>query len=346
MTGRLGTGTHSVPIDPDAPATGGGLFGLPFAPDEARLVVIPVPFEATTSYGRGTANAPARILTASHQVELNDPQTGDPWKAGIAMLPIDPRVEQWNADACAEALPIIAAGGANTPELQARLAKVNTIGAELNTWLYERTRECFAAGSIPAIVGGDHSVSFGAIRAAAEQYRGLGILHVDAHADLREAYEGFTWSHASILYNVHERIPNLGHIVQVGIRDFGLAEAQRIEAWGNLTAFTDAEIGWELLCGEPWMRIAARVVRPLPRKVWVTFDVDGLDPSLCPATGTPVPGGLGWREVLLLLQLLAEDHDIVGFDLVEVGDGEWDANVGARLLYKLAGWAINTSDRK
>ena len=169
---------------------------------------------------------------------------------------------------------------------------------------------------------------------------------MDAHADLREAYEGFTWSHASILYNVHERLPNLGHIVQVGIRDFGVAEGARIEAWGNLTAFTDAELAWELLSGEPWQRVAARVVRPLPRKVWVTFDVDGLDPSLCPATGTPVPGGLGWRETLLLLQLLAEEHDIVGFDLVEVGDAEWDANVGARLLYKLAGWAIATSDRR
>src|SRR5262249_14983889 len=147
---------------------------------------------------------------------------------------------------------------------------------------------------IVGVVGGDHSVSFGAIRAASERWRELGILHVDAHADLREAYEGFTWSHASILYNVHERIPHLGNIVQVGIRDFGVAEANRIEAWGNVTAFTDHEIAWELGSGESWMRIAARAVRPLPENVWVTFDVDGLDPSLCPRTGTPVPGGLSW----------------------------------------------------
>jgi agmatinase len=334
-------------FDPDAPgALGGGVFGLPHTPEASAVVIVPVPFEATTSYGRGTANAPRRVLEASKQVELNDPQTGAPWKAGIAMLDIDPTIEAWNAEASALAVPIIAAGGATTPELKRNLARVNAIGEALNERVYGLTREQFARGRIPGVLGGDHSVSFGAIRAAAERYPGMGILHVDAHADLREAYEGFTWSHASILYNVHERIPNLGHIVQVGIRDFGVAEARRLEAWGGVTAFTDQEIAWELGSGESWMRLAGRVVKPLPQKVWVTFDVDGLDPSLCPKTGTPVPGGLSWRDALLLLQLLAEEHQIVGFDLVEVGDDEWDANVGARLLYKLAGWAIETRSGK
>lgn len=333
-------------FDPDAPgALGDGIFGLFHTPETARVVVIPVPFEATTSYGRGTANAPRRIREASLQVDLNDLQTGEPWKAGIAMLPIDPVVEAWNTSASADALPIIAAGSANTPALEVQLERVNQVCGQLNDWVYARTRETLAKGKIPAVLGGDHAISFGGIRAAAERYPGLGILHVDAHADLRDAYEGFIWSHASIFYNVHERIPNLGHIVQVGVRDMALSEAELVEQWGNMTSFTDHELAWELGSGEPWMRIAARVVRPLPKQVWVSFDIDGLDPSLCPRTGTPVPGGLGWREALLLLQLLAEGHQIVGFDLVEVGDGEWDANVGARLLYKLAGWAIHTADR-
>jgi agmatinase len=329
-------------FDPDAPGVSDGIFGLPHTPEDAAVVVIPVPFEATTSYGRGTANAPRRVLEASRQVELNDPQTGEPWKAGIAMLPIDPEVERWNAEASALALPIIEAGGAHTAELRAGLGRVNDLGDRLNTWVHGHTAAILDRGGIPAVIGGDHSVSFGAIQAAVEAHPGLGILHVDAHADLREAYEGFVWSHASILFNVHERIPSLGHIVQLGLRDFGVAEMERIEKWSDLTAFTDHELAWELGSGEPWMRIAARVLRPLPRKVWVTFDVDGLDPALCGRTGTPVPGGLSWRETLLLLQLLADDHEIVGFDVVEVGDEEWDANVGARLLYKLAGWAIAT----
>lgn len=261
------------------------------------------------------------------------------------MLPIDPAVEAWNETASNDALPIIAAGSANTPELLENLARVNRVGDQLNGWVYDRTREVLAKGKVPAVLGGDHSISFGGIRAAAEKYPGMGILHIDAHADLRDAYEGFTWSHASIFYNVHERIPNLGHIVQVGIRDMAQSEAERVERWGNVTAFTDHELAWELASGEPWMWIAARVVRPLPKQVWVSFDIDGLDPALCPKTGTPVPGGLAWRDALLLLQLLAEGHQIVGFDLVEVGDGEWDANVGARLLYKLAGWAIVTASK-
>jgi agmatinase len=346
VTHPLSSGGPTPPFDPDAPGVpGGGLFGLPHTPEEARVVVIPVPFEATTSYGRGTARAPARVLEASQQVDLNDPQTGEPWQAGIAMLPIDPQVERWNEEASADALPIIAAGGAVGPEMEARLQRVNAVGEALNGWVYRQTAKWLDHGAIPGILGGDHAVSFGAIQAAAERNPGMGILHVDAHADLREAYEGFVWSHASILYNVHERIGNLGHIVQVGIRDFGVAEAKRIEEWGDITAFTDAELAWELLSGEPWARIAARVVKPLPRKVWVTFDVDGLDPALTPSTGTPVPGGLNWREALFLLQLLAEHHQIVGFDLVEIGDGEWDANVGARLLYKLAGWSIVTNEK-
>ena len=332
-------------FDPDAPGVSGGLFGLPHRPDEAKVVILPVPFEATTSYGRGTVNGPQRVLEASQQVDLNDPQTGEPWRAGIAMLPFDEELARWNEEACADALPIIDAGGANTPELKERLARVNAHGDRLNQRVYEQISKILQQGRIPGLLGGDHAVNFGAIKAAAEKYPGMGILHIDAHADLREAYEGFTWSHASIMYNVHERIPNLGHIVQVGIRDFGQQEAERIDSWSDLTAFTDHELAWELASGETWMRIAGRIVRPLPKNVWVSFDVDGLDPSLCPATGTPVPGGLAWRDALLLLQLLAEEHRIVGFDLVEIGDAEWDANVGARLLYKLAGWAIATADQ-
>lgn len=330
-------------FDPDAPgALHDGLFGLPHTLEQALVQVVPVPWEATTSYGRGTARAPERVVEASRQVDLFDPVTGHPWKRGIAMVPLDPQVVAWNEAACADALPIVAAGGAHTPDLQAALARVNALSEKMNGWVYERTREVFARRAIPGILGGDHSVSFGAIRAAAERHPGLGILHVDAHADLREAYEGFTWSHASIFYNVHERVPGVGRLVQVGIRDYGRAEAERIERWHDVTTYTDHELGWEMASGEPFMRIAARIVRQLPKKVWVSFDIDGLDPSLCPATGTPVPGGLSWRDALLLLQSLSEEHEIVGFDLVEVGDDEWDANVGARLLYKLAGWAAAT----
>lgn len=323
-------------FDPDGPAEPGtGLYGLPHGPDDARVVVMPVPFEATTSYRRGTARAPARVLDASHQVELHDLWVGEPWPGGIALLPEDPEIVGWNAEACRLAEPLVEAGGADPDD--PAVTRVNLLGEQVNERVRSVVAGVLGSGRIAAVLGGDHSVSFGAIQAATEAVPDLGILHIDAHADLRVAFEGFTWSHASVLYNVHERLP-VSHIVQVGLRDVGRAEARMIQESPRITAFTDAEIAWELGSGEPWTRICARIVAPLPQKVWVTFDVDGLDPSLCPNTGTPVPGGLSFNQALLLLQHLARDRNIVGFDLVEVGDGEWDANVGARLLYKLAGW--------
>ena len=332
----------SADFDPDAPGAGSdGLFGLPSTPDDARVVVIPVPFEATASYHKGTAGGPEAVLEASLQVDLHNPLVNEPWREGIAMLSDRGPIAALNAEASALTAPILAAGGA-TDETAGDIARINAIGDEVNRWVGDHTRRLYAQGRIPAVLGGDHSVPFAAIQAAAERHPGLGILHIDAHADLREAYMGFTWSHASIMYNVRQRVPNLGHIVQVGIRDFGRAEAERIEQWGELTAFTDHEIAWELSSGEPWMRIAARIVRRLPKHVWVSFDIDGLDPALCPNTGTPVPGGLTWRQITLLLQLLAQDRTIVGFDLCEVGEQPFDASIGARLLYALSSWAIHT----
>jgi agmatinase len=330
-------------FDPDAPARPGALFGLPHTPADAALVVVPVPFEATASYGRGTSGAPEAVLAASAQVDLTDLETGEPWRAGMAMEAIDPQLLDWNDEASALALDVIEAGGAVDPESTEKAARVNAIGARLNTWVYAHTRALLDAGKIPAILGGDHSVPFGAIQAAAETYPGLGVLHIDAHADLRAAYEGFTWSHASIFHNVKTRLPAVGPLVQVGIRDVGAAELAFARERDDVWMFTDPELAWELAGDEPWLRICARIVRPLPRDVWVSFDIDGLEPSLCPGTGTPVPGGLRWRDALLLLRVLSENgHRIVGFDLCEVGAGEWDANVGARLLYKLAGWAIQS----
>lgn len=334
-------------FDPDAPATYDGLFGLPFTPDEAAVVVVPVPFEATASYRRGTSRGPDAIFAASMQVDLHDLETGDAWKRGIASEPVDPDFVAWNDEASRDALELIAAGGVDPadPASVERGRRVDAIMERMNDRVYARTRAILDRGAIPGIVGGDHSVPFGAIRAAAEKYPELGVLHVDAHADLRVAYEGFTWSHASILHNVVTRIPSLAYVVQVGIRDVGRAERRFVDDHPKMTAWFHPHVTWELEGGEPWLRMVNRMIAPLPEHVWVSFDIDGLDPTLCPSTGTPVPGGLQWSQALLLLRALATSgRRIVGFDLDEVtpGDDEWDAIVGARLLYKLAGWAIRT----
>ena len=335
-------------FDPNAAAVGGGIYGLPFTPEESRVVLLPVPWEATVSYGGGTAAAPQAILDASRQVDPLDREVGRPWQAGIALLPISEDVRAWSDEARRMAQPVIAAGGpGQDPELRLAAEAVNALSERMNAWVHEQSRRWLAAGKLVGLVGGDHSTPFGLIRAVAERHPGFGILHVDAHADLREAYEGFRFSHASIMNNVVREVPGLQRLVQVGVRDYCDEEDQLVrDNPALLRTFFDADLKREQLDGEPWSRLCGRVVAELPQEVYVSFDVDGLDPSLCPHTGTPVAGGLSFAEATALLRRLVESgRRIVGFDLNEVapdpeGRSEWDANVGARLLYKLIGFAL------
>jgi agmatinase len=319
-------------FDPDAAAVEhSGIFGLPHTPDDAHVVIIPVPFEATTSYGGGTSRGPRAVFDASKQVDLFDRETGRPYEAGIAMLDVPRKIVQWNAKA----------------KKSRSKKQVNAFGDRVNEWVYDTTSRLLAQGKMPVTLGGDHSVPFGAIRAYAETYPGLGILHLDAHADLRDAYEGYVWSHASIFHNVMTKIPGVAKLVQVGVRDLGEAESRMIEqSGGRIVTFFDPDLAAEKEQGRTWAAIANEVVAHLPDTVYLSWDIDGLDPTLCPSTGTPVPGGLSWNEAIGLLRAIVRAKKrIVGLDLCEVapGDIEWDANVGARLLYKMIGFALLTT---
>ena len=335
-------------FDPSAAAVGGGIFGLPFQAEQARVVLVPVPWEATVSYGEGTVNGPDAILKASRQVDLLDRETGRPYEAGIAMLPADATIPEWSARARKRARPVVAAGGpGGDGELARAAAEVDEYGERVNGWVYEQTRAWLDKEKLVGIVGGDHSVSFGAIRAAAERNPGMGVLHVDAHADLRRAYEGLRWSHASIMYNVLREIPGVFRLVQAAVRDYSDEEDAAIHDNPNrIRTYFDADLRRRLFDGESWRRIVGQIVADLPREVYVSIDVDGLDPSLCPHTGTPVAGGLSFAETTALLHGLVDSgRRIVGFDLVEVapdpeGRSEWDGNVGSRLLYKEIGFAL------
>jgi agmatinase len=325
-------GPRAAGFDPDAAASAdSGIYGLPFTAEEARVVIIPVPYEATTSYGGGTSGGPQAVLDASRQVDLYDHETGRPYEAGIAMLPIPRKIVGWNAKAKKLGRKHVAA--------------VNKISDQVNDWVYEQTSTLLANGKMAVVIGGDHSVPFGSMRAYADRYPGLGILHLDAHADLRNAYEGFTWSHASIFHNVVTRLP-IRKLVQVGVRDLGAAELRMIqESNGRIVTFFDPDVAARKEEGAPFAEIADEIVAELPRDVYLSWDIDGLDPTLCPGTGTPVPGGLSWNEAIGLLRALRRAKKrIVGLDLCEVapGESEWDANVGARLLYKMIGFALLT----
>ncbi|MHB8874302.1 MAG: agmatinase family protein [Myxococcaceae bacterium] len=333
-------------FDPNAAAPAdSGLFGLPQRQGEAEVVIVPVPFEATTSYGAGASKGPAAVLEASRQVDLFDLDTGRPYEAGIAMLPLPEEVRLLDEKARFLAAPIIEAGGVGE---DAALAEVNALCGQMNEWVYQQTKTLLAAGKRVGVLGGDHSVPFGAIRALSEAFPGLGVLHLDAHADLRDAYEGFTWSHASIMHNVAHRLPAVKKLVQVGIRDLCEAEAQEIDgSGGRIVTFYDAKLAQGRFDGATWTHQVDEIVSHLPEKVYLSFDIDGLDPTLCPNTGTPVPGGLSFHQAgALLAGVVRSGRAIVGFDLCEVAPdpagGEWDGNVGARLLYKMIGWMLRS----
>jgi agmatinase len=181
----------------------------------------------------------------------------------------------------------------------------------------------------------------------AESVGEFGILHFDAHSDTRVGYEGFTYSHASIMYNALQEVPQIKKLVQVGIRDFSEDEVNYCASQGSrVKIYFDTHLRRRMQDGNPWNTIAQEIVTNLPRNVWVSFDIDGLDPKLCPNTGTPVPGGLEFLEANAILRALVQSgRKIIGFDLNEVapdptGSSEWDANVGARLLYKLCAWTF------
>lgn len=311
-------------------------------------MIVPVPWDATTSYRPGTSRGPAAIRTASHQLDLYDVDLGEPWRAGIAMLDVPADVEAWNRDARADAEKIIEVGGriGDDKALAAALARVNDAGARLNRHVYEQVDRYLRAGKLVGVLGGDHSAPFGAIARMAESHDAFGVLHVDAHSDLREAYEGFEWSHASIMYNVVRKIPQVRKLVQVGIRDFAKTEVDVVarEA-GRIVVHHDATLAERGFAGETWRQICDAIVADLPKRVYVSFDIDGLDPNLCPSTGTPVPGGLSFQQAAYLVKRVVQSGaTIIGFDLNEVVPGpdgdEWDANVGARMLYKLCAWTL------
>jgi agmatinase len=347
-------------IDPNAAANpDSGIFGLPYSFEEAKVVYIPVPWEATTSYGGGTVYGPEAILRASLQMDLFDMDVVKPYEQGLHCIAVDEKLMALNEEAKALAGPIKEAQGDlnDDPALHANLERVNQASEVINQWVKSHTLTVLKAGKIPGLIGGDHSVPIGAFQAAAEILGDFGIIHFDAHSDTRKAYMGFTHSHASIMRNAAESIPQVKKIVQVGIRDFCDEEYEFTRAQGTrFEVFYDQHIQTQKLKGQSFFSIAETMIKNLPEKVWVSFDIDGLDPRYCPHTGTPVPGGLDYSEAVAVIRLLAKSgRKIVGFDVVEVAPpldssgmpkerrqayDEWDANVGMRLLYKISALSL------
>ncbi len=334
-------------FDPSQPGLADAtIFGLPFSADQSEIIIIPVPWEVTVSYGAGASEGPEAVLDASFQVDLHHQDFPELWKLGMYLAEI-PKAWKSNSDTYkALAQPIIEAledgqDVTQIPELVTSLNEINAVCRNLHTEVKETVLHWMNQGKKVVLLGGDHSTPLGYYEALATKHSDFGLLHLDAHMDLRIAYEGFTYSHASIMYNALQ-IPQISKIVQVGIRDFCVQEVEVVQQQnGRVVVHTDADLKQETFEGKTWHSQCEAIIHALPQKVCISFDIDGMYPWYCPNTGTPVPGGFSFEQATYLFHLLAKSgKEIIGFDLVEVAPGEsddWDGNVGARMLFHMCG---------
>jgi len=321
-----------------------GVFGLPFSAEESKIVLVPVPWEATVSYGSGAVLGPKAILNASRQVDLYDSSFPNFWKMGLAFSDNSQDIFSKSQKTFKKTRKYLQkyVKGIVDHKLQ---KEINSQSEALNDYVEQKTLGLLNENKFVGLVGGEHSVILGYLKALSAKHQSFGILQIDAHSDLRKAYEGLKYSHASIFYNALQ-IKNVKKLAQIGIRDsceeendFVKKENQRVKV------FSDFNLRKNILNGNTWSAECDKIIAELPEKVYISFDIDGLDPSLCPHTGTPVPGGLTFNEAMLLIEKIAlSGREIIGFDLCEVAPGqdEWDSNVGARVLYKLCLYAAKT----
>jgi len=329
------------------------IFGLPFTEEEARLVILPVPWEVTVSCTAGTSRAYEHIFKASLHVELFDTDDNDGWKQGLFMRSSDKKVLLKSDYLRKEAelyIDYISKGSKAVKNsfMSKSLTEINEGSTFMNNWVYEQSKDLLDKGKLVGLLGGDHSTPLGFFKALSEKHGDFGILQIDAHCDLRKAYENFTFSHASIMYNALEQVPEIIKLVQVGVRDFGDDEWNFIcNSDYKVIAYLDKELKERQFEGQTWKQIANEIVNHLPEKVYLSFDVDGLDPKLCPNTGMPVAGGMEAEQVFYILKsIIQSGRKLIGFDLCEIGVGEnnWDSNVGARILWRLCNLLIQSNN--
>lgn len=328
------------------------IFGLPFTEEDAALVLLPVPWEVTISCSAGTARCADHIFKASMHVDIFDPDVPDAWKKGFFMRDVNRKVLLKSDYLRKEAelyLDYVSRGDdVDKNKFMCKSLKEINEGSELmNKWVYDQTRELLSRNKLVGLIGGDHSTSLGYWKAQAEKHGDFGILQLDAHCDLRRSYCSFNYSHSSVMYNALNEIPELKKVVQLGVRDFCEEEWNYLNNnKDRVVTFFDRNVKEELYEGKIWRDIADNIVAQLPDKVHISFDVDGLDPKLCPNAAAPVHGGYELEQVLYLFKrIIQSGRTLIGYDLVEVGVGEQntDASVGAHIIWRLSNLLVKSN---
>lgn len=324
----------------------GNFIGLPHSYEEAYYILIPMPWDVTTSSRPGTSNGPRNILDCSLQLDLADPHNINVWKNGFHWYPWRHEFMDKNDVLREEARKIqdlYESGRSLDSDSQQSLYAINSASQSIHGSMRKIIRSIRSDRKFPICVGGDHSCALGSLQAAHDNFPGMGILHFDAHLDLRKAYEGFEYSHASVFYNLLRDVPDIP-IVSVGIRDYCEEEWNRVNRNPMHSVCYSQEIHLAHFRSESLRKLFMLYIDLLPTEIYVSLDVDVLEPHLCPNTGTPVPGGLQYYELMNIINLAIErGKRIVGFDICETGGtGYIDGYTSAKLIYDISS-AIQTS---
>lgn len=326
---------------------GGYYFGDSTSPADADLVIVSAPWSVTSDYGRGATYTPDAVIDASAESNLYDVESGFSAEGRVATVEIDYNIQELSEHLGRDVERVVnRAFDAGALEYAKRKVKhINQGFAEMHSSVYKQTKHWVSKGKAVAVVGGDHSVSFGAIKAVAEHYKDVGVLFIDAHADFACSKKGFPYSHRSVARNVIEEISSVSRLVEVGVRDIDKSELDALLANEKVELFLAEKVAGMRFEGESWGNICREMVEKLPQKVYVSLDIDALKIEFCTHTNTPVPGGMTFDEVVYLINCVVKSgRQIVGFDITEVVsnlDDKMDAIVAVRLLTKMIVATLN-----
>ena len=346
---------QSKKFDPNgAIPDNGNYFGIPLEPEEAALVLISAPWDLSLKVRNGSSFAPDAIIEASRTVDFFEPMAPNSWRKGIATVPVDYTIQDMSHRLRSDAERIVKVYDkqGSTPfdslVYERSLRRVNEGFAALNANIYAQSRTWLQRDKIVGLVGGDQSAAYGHIRAVAEHYGSIGVLHIDSSCNLKKCHQGLEFSHASVMHNVLRDVPQVESLVGVGVRAFTPEEWERAESDSRVKLFTAQSIWSRHFEGTPWATIVGEIVDALPENVYVSLDINGLTIECSPHNGMVVAGGIRFPEVVYLLgRIVDSGRRIVAFDLSEVVpdmDDKTDAAIASRLLYNICSMALKNHD--
>lgn len=319
------------------------IFGIASHPRDAQVILLPMPWEVTLPGDIGCALAPENILKASYQVKLFDAEYPKEKEQNIAMLPIPYDLKMMGEELHKRAqryLEALEAGITRSILKYKTPENIDFKTFKVNAQIKQKVLKYLSNDKIVGIIGGEHSSALGLMEAVTTLYPSFGILQFDSEPNLQKSYQGFKYSHTSIMHNALQ-FKEVTKLVQVGLRDYCREEIDTIKSEQNrIVPFSDRTIKQKLFAGISWKAICEAIIAQLPEHIYISFDIKGLDPKLCPNSSRPIPGGLEMEQaVYLIQQVVAAGKKIISFDLCEIGSNEssdWDAFVGSQLLYHLS----------